>query len=263
MSNDYNRIHFEAIEACANNVKFALNQLNEKSQRTSHENPTRHHHHHRRFHRADSLEFELCHNLNISQCDISENSSQFIVTVYNPIGHSVNQYVRIPVVNGAYLIRDNDGQTIPSQLIPIPESIQNIHYRISLADSELVFLAANIPPIGYRSYYVSKENHIQRLLPTSGGDEEIEDFSISNKLVKLKFDHKGQLKEIQANGISSSFKQNFHYYEGALGNNGEWLNRSSGAYIFRPNSTEQLLSKNLKFKVVKGAIVQEVHQVCE
>jgi len=47
--------------------------------------------------------------------------------------------------------------------------------------------------------------------------------------------------------------QNFYYYKGYIGNNKEFANRSSGAYIFRPNGSEALLvSSTPKWFTYKG-----------
>lgn len=54
-------------------------------------------------------------------------------------------------------------------------------------------------------------------------------------------------------GSGLDFDQSFHYYEGAVGNNKIFANRSSGAYIFRP---KQNVSKDLPaigtFQIFKG-----------
>jgi len=41
--------------------------------------------------------------------------------------------------------------------------------------------------------------------------------------------------------VELSVSQNFYYYKGYIGNNEEFANRSSGAYIFRPNGSQALL----------------------
>lgn len=41
----------------------------------------------------------------------------------------------------------------------------------------------------------------------------------------------------------------------------EFVNRSSGAYIFRPNSTDRIVSDKVMTTVIKGPVVEEVHQV--
>lgn len=40
----------------------------------------------------------------------------------------------------------------------------------------------------------------------------------------------------------------------------EFLNRSSGAYIFRPNNTEKIVSKSAQIEVTRGIHVEEVRQ---
>lgn len=49
--------------------------------------------------------------LNVSQCDVSETSSRFIVNIYNSLAKHVDKYVRIPVVASgeSYQVLDPDG----------------------------------------------------------------------------------------------------------------------------------------------------------
>lgn len=53
---------------------------------------------------------EFCLHLNVSQCAVSESSSRFTVTAYNPRSHEVTTYVRLPVTNGVYTVLDPDGK---------------------------------------------------------------------------------------------------------------------------------------------------------
>lgn len=47
--------------------------------------------------------------------------------------------------------------------------------------------------------------------------------------------------------------QQFYYYRGAAGNNEVFANRSSGAYIFRPNGTEpHIIGEIVKINTYKG-----------
>jgi hypothetical protein len=41
--------------------------------------------------------------------------------------------------------------------------------------------------------------------------------------------------------VKLGLSQRFYYYKGYIGDNKEFANRSSGAYIFRPNGTEAFL----------------------
>ena len=54
------------------------------------------------------------------------------------------------------------------QVVPLPDEILNIPGRQSEARAELVFIAKNLPPLGFRSYYVQRSNSIL------GNTEEIE-----------------------------------------------------------------------------------------
>ena len=54
---------------------------------------------------------EFCLHLNVSQCAITESSSRFVATIYNPRSHQVTTYVRLPVMNGVYTVLDPDGIT--------------------------------------------------------------------------------------------------------------------------------------------------------
>ncbi|KAI8041890.1 hypothetical protein M5D96_003185, partial [Drosophila gunungcola] len=54
--------------------------------------------------------------------------------------------------------------------------------------------------------------------------------------------------------------QSFGIYKGFRGNNGEAKNRSSGAYVFRPNGGIEILSNKADISFYNGTRVKEVHQ---
>lgn len=63
------------------------------------------------------------------------------------------------------------------------------------------------------------------------------------------------------NGQPINVQQDYLWYEGAAGNNREFKNRSSGAYIFRPNGTEaHKLTDDFHTVTYKGPLCQEMHQ---
>lgn len=56
--------------------------------------------------------------------------------------------------------------------------------------------------------------------------------------------------------------QELLYYRGTVGDNRAFLNRSSGAYIFRPNGTEAYkLTQKAQIKLFQGDLIVELHQV--
>ncbi|CAG2068615.1 unnamed protein product, partial [Timema podura] len=108
-----------------------------------------------------NLELKSCLLLNISLCEETERSEDFLVTIYNPISHPVSQYVRLPVSGDSYIVTDSDGnaamlmadiqllisprESVVSQIVPIPQSVLDIPYRNSSALNELVFRATDLP----------------------------------------------------------------------------------------------------------------------
>lgn len=254
-----------AISACGANTKSALNQFstgkapNPQSGK-GHSNLT-----------ADAdqwdFKFEMCLNLNISVCAISENADQFMVTVYNPLAHATYQYVRFPVGGSKYEVRDYRNIIVPSQMIPVAKPVKSLDFRTSTADNELVFQATEVPGIGYKSYFISRvmnelQPEVVQVRRQTRQKRKPQPVVIGNEFLNLTFDVNGLLSEISVDGAKSKLSQNFVFYKGAVGNNLNYDNRSSGAYIFRPDpkTKEQLITKEATIEVFRGDQVDEVHQ---
>nr|CAH0110923.1 unnamed protein product [Daphnia galeata] len=208
--------------------------------------------------------------LNVSQCDVSETSSRFIVNIYNSLAKHVDKYVRIPVATGeSYQVLDPDGNAVDSQLIPISTQVLTIPGRKSSATDELVFLAARLPPIGSKSYHIERatknrrrhsfKSKSQRLVPG-------EDHIITSDKVKVRVDGTtGLLSSVTVNGEEYFVQQEFLWYPGYNGDNESADRRSSGAYIFRPNGTDafpmrKTMAAAIITAVYTGPLVQEIHQ---
>lgn len=87
---DYERQLSVAISECDKNTREVLNLFATKES-------------------SKKLEFKTCDLLNISSCDVSEKSDQFVLTLYNPLGHSNSDYVRVPVIGTNYEVFDPKG----------------------------------------------------------------------------------------------------------------------------------------------------------
>lgn len=104
-------------------------------------------------------ECKTCHLLNISQCGVSEHSEQFVLTLYNPLSRPVTEFVRLPIPGErAYSVVDPSGLRLTVQFVPLPSAVLRIPGRQSTATAELVFQADDLPPLGYKSYLVTKES---------------------------------------------------------------------------------------------------------
>lgn len=269
VANDYEFRLNVAFEACSFNAREILNQLTMPSspslvngqpvQNPSDDQPIT------TSTTTNTFSFNNCLGLNISQCSITEESTNFIVTVYNSLAHSTYQYVRVPVPNANYIITDYRGVAVAAQLLPVPTDVVNLKFRASTAKYELVFMANELPPLGYKSYFVAKSDPSVMYAdqPASNGNmfnDDDDQIVIGNQYINLTFTADGHLASVSANGATTELRQEFFYYEGAAGDNEEFRNRSSGAYIFRPNSTERILSDKVTVTVERGALVEEVHQ---
>lgn len=265
VASDYSRILHQAIAACGANTKSSLNQFTTgkapSPEQKAHSSPDHW-----------DFQFDSCLSLNISVCDTSENADQFTVTVYNPLAHATYQHVRFPVGGSSYEVRDYRNIVVPAQMVPVAKSVKSLNFRESKAEFELVFQATEVPALGYKSYFVS------RIIAKSPQPQVVHVFKreaeqeqqakpvpvvIGNDHLNLTFDVNGLLSEITVDGETSKLSQNFVFYKGAVGNNENFDNRSSGAYIFRPDpkTKEKLISKEATIEVVRGDEVDEVHQV--
>lgn len=273
VANDYAYLLDKAIDLCSLNTREALNQLTNKENNPMRDQAAA-------YNSNNRFDFETCAYLNISACDVSENNERFIVTLYNPLAHSTFQYVRVPVEGGdEYVVKDYRDVPVVSQSVPIPEEVLNLKFRISKSVVELVFLASELPPLGYKSYFIEKKasdpkaNEPNVLMVMDDGlmmsdqpvSEGVFDHSgpvtIGNKYLNISFDQNGLLDSLHGNGVSMNVKQNFYMYEAAAGDNEEFTHRSSGAYIFRPNVTQaQPVATTATIRVINGPVVDEVHQ---
>lgn len=270
VASDYARILHEAILACGANTKSSLNQF------TTGKAPKPPKTKAAKFHSSQTqsnstpdywdFKFQSCLNLNISTCDVSENAEQFTVTVYNPLAHATYQYVRFPVGGSKYEVRDYRNIVVLSQLVPISNGVKTLQYRLSSAENELVFQATEVPALGYKSYFVSRildsfQPEVVQIVRRH--KRKPQPIVIGNEFLNITFDVNGLLSEITVDGATNKLSQNFIYYKGAVGNNEVFDNRSSGAYIFRPDpkAKEKLITKEAKIQVVRGDQVDEVHQV--
>ncbi|XP_049765840.1 lysosomal alpha-mannosidase-like [Schistocerca cancellata] len=232
---DYSRLIYEGIQHCGNITERALSKLS-----------------------SSDLPFVSCLLRNVSQCEPSENSKTFMVTVYNPLSHEVSYYVRLPVLGTAYSVRDASGNELKVQMATIPDPVRNLPERNSNATTEIVFLANNIQPLGFHSYYITELNSTD---DTRRNELESSDTSIGNDVLQAMFNEStGLLQSVMFNNEEITLRQNFRYYEGWAGNNSQPSLRASGAYIFRPYGTSVEVSPVVETKFYKGELVEEVHQ---
>ena len=99
----------------------------------------------------------LCPLANISQCALTETDDNLVFLIYNPLTKPIEeQIVRIPVKEANIQVFDKYLQEINVEFVPVPQFVKNIPGRDSESQFDAVFLVKDIPPLGYQTYFLKK-----------------------------------------------------------------------------------------------------------
>ncbi|KAK3005175.1 hypothetical protein RJ639_016343 [Escallonia herrerae] len=220
-----------------------------------------------------------CQLLNISFCppteeDIPEGKS-LVVVAYNPLGWNRTQTIRIPVKDANLIVQDSTGNTIEAQYMEldnVTRNLRNFYTKAYLGNSPQevpkywLFFQASVPPLGWSTYFISK------MAGQGTGKRRIgyvpvmdlpqnETVEIGPGSLKMSFSStSGQLQRIfnSKTGVDVPVQQSYLWY-GSSG--GDADPQRSGAYIFRPNGAPPaVVSRSVPLKVIRGPLVDEVHQ---
>ncbi|XP_025208868.1 lysosomal alpha-mannosidase-like isoform X2 [Melanaphis sacchari] len=243
VANDYARLLSEAIEECDDVSYTILSYL------------------------ATGIEtsgYTTCHLLNISQCEVSENNEQFVLTLYNPLSRPITEFVRLPIAaETAYYVVDPWGQNLTVQFVPLPDAVLRIPGRESSATTELVFQAEDLPPLGYKSYLITKQPSSLRT-KRSAESETQGPVDVGDRRLGLIIDDSDPKRFVlYVDNEEIPLIQEFLYYKSMVGDNSKDYKRASGAYIFRPDGAPiPLCDSKKKPRRVSGPVVQEIHKEC-
>lgn len=231
VADDYARQLQRAIDECENLANTALNKLINSNSNTT------------------EATFKTCLLANISQCSVTETLENFVVTLYNPLSRSVDKLITLPVTGSNYNIQDKDGNILESDIFPIPDYIKNIPGRESNATHDLYFIGKSIPPLGWKSFIISLN------------DTKKSSIKLKNSTTSFDIDEDtGLVNKITLNNISIPFGQNFYFYNGFVGDNQHPENRSSGAYVFRPDGEIKKIAERAEVTSYEGSLVFEIRQ---
>ena len=211
-------------------------------------------------------DFQFCEYLNISICPASETDS-FNVVIYNPIGRTVPRFFLFPVHSKHLSVMDDNGKTVDSQIISVPNAVKTVRGDKGCAPYEILF-GDTLPPLGGRTYFVRPAKEAATMAKLSLEHEPKKEQQIAiieNDAMALIFNCcTGRLMSMEnkLSNIKAFVDQQFLWWNGSSGNN---INSSqaSGAYIFRPNGTNPFMVNNgntATISVVKGPLIQEVRQ---
>ncbi|KAK9506080.1 hypothetical protein O3M35_008078 [Rhynocoris fuscipes] len=213
-------------------------------------------------------EFQSCFLLNISTCHMTEDVQSFVVTVYNPLSRNVNKLVRLPISSTqlSWIVHGPEDENLPVQMVPIPDFLFYIPGRRLVETVEIVFIAENLPPLGYKSYYVESSNtENENFFRSKLVNVNENNISVGyNNGIMVTIDQNGKIDSIKTKGAAKEtpFTQEFAYYHGANQPEEFQVNKQSwsGAYIFRPTGTAVTVTDQPKTTIVQGPIVTEIQQ---
>lgn len=209
---------------------------------------------------AQTLEFNNCPFLNQSVCGPTTAGNNLAIVVYSAIGQNRTEYVTIPVQAGKSVsISDASGNAVTVDLLPVPSNA---------SISSAVF-PVNIPSAGFSTYFLEYTTADPTPAPKATTNV------ISNSFFELTFDSTtGRLSNIKnlVSGVSTNLYQTFAWFNASVGYtpSDDTPGQASGAYIFRPNCSEntpvpcdpyEVNGGNVELSITIGQGVQEAYQV--
>ncbi|KAF6993710.1 hypothetical protein CFC21_010565 [Triticum aestivum] len=227
---------------------------------------------------SPAVKFTQCQLLNISYCPSTEEQISggkgLVITAYNPLGWEHSDFIRVPVNDLHLVVKGSDGSFVDSQLVEVDNvtsNLRKLYVKAYLGINTdkppkywLVF-QASVPPMGWNTYFVSKPKgagsnrmgYVSSIASPSKDTVEVGPGSL-----KMTFSSaSGQLTRMfnSITGVDLPIQQSFLWYGS---NNGDGADsQASGAYIFRPDgSTPTVVSRSVPLKVIRGPLVDEVHQ---
>ncbi|KAH9308253.1 hypothetical protein KI387_036164, partial [Taxus chinensis] len=111
-----------------------------------------------------------CGSLNISVCPPTETDlplgKTLVVVIYNPLGWKREQIIKVPVNSESLTVKDSDDNTVESQLVPLRNWTVNVGISSDKVALFSLFFPVSVPPFGFRTYTISKENGSRSVFST-------------------------------------------------------------------------------------------------
>ena len=223
--------------------------------------------------------------LNISMCAVLTGKEHFEVIGWNSRAHAAAEVMHIPVTGADWEVKNHDGDAVECDVIALTARdyelpLLYLHYselqNASLVDSvsnkatHVLHFTQAMPPVGYSVFSVSKKAAAAASTAAVAKVEPAGSYTNGYYTVTLA---DGMVSHItnHAENISMPFAIKWGWYNASVGGCTEGLeapapncsNQASGAYMFRPNSSnfyypgEQTAPT---VEVVEGKLVTEIRQ---
>ncbi|XP_065295621.1 lysosomal alpha-mannosidase-like isoform X2 [Dermacentor albipictus] len=218
--------------------------------------------------------FGFCHHLNESHCPHSEDESEFTVIVYNPASVGVSPYIRLPVDtnrSSSFTVTGPGGIPVESQVVQLPQHPESRGVEAFTNATAALLFQALVKPLGFSVYRVASANEPTASTATNSFLELDRPAAfIENKRYRIELDPaSGLVSRIlvlpsSKRGTSSRsstpvlLRQTFASYDKDQADSSV---PSPGHYVFSAHREAQTLGDHVAYRVVKGPLVQEIHQI--
>ncbi|KAJ8951624.1 hypothetical protein NQ318_012294 [Aromia moschata] len=206
----------------------------------------------------EDISLSYCPLANVSICQDSKKDN-FRVLLYNPLGRTVSHYVQIPVDAGTWTVTDPDGRAVTNYLYNPVRSFQFVADDIdqSLNEKVLMFMAENLPPLGYKIYEFARTAELPSM-PINSAHDNLRVPTIvgyENNYVVLD-GTTGFVITMAINGIEVNVTPKVMFYYSDWG---------SGTYMFKPDVNRRdpvpfsdKVENQITHNVVSAEIKQEM-----
>eukprot|EP01116_Phalansterium_solitarium_P022225 TRINITY_DN7261_c0_g3_i1.p1 TRINITY_DN7261_c0_g3~~TRINITY_DN7261_c0_g3_i1.p1 ORF type:complete len:972 (-),score=316.52 TRINITY_DN7261_c0_g3_i1:78-2993(-) len=200
--------------------------------------------------------FQYCRLLNESVCAATDGLAQGTViplVFVNPLAWDRLEYARVPIPIQHVEVVNSTGDLVASQIQPNPD----------FSTGYVIIFPVATPALGINTYFLRPAQTKQRIARPVRRKAGGSNVTIENEFVRATFDGSSNLLTAVVNkqtGQQLDFVQNFFWYNGSSGNNAI-SPQASGAYIFRPNSSDPFAVGTPSISVITGPVVQEVRQI--
>jgi len=208
-----------------------------------------------------SGEFVVCDLLNVSVCAQTttvgkkDGDSQSCFALWNSLAQPRKEVVELPVGGEFVRVVTQSGAEVPSQLVDSLPAISNYGADLEAGSKESILFNADLPPLGFQTYCLATSDKAAKKADV------VESQVLENDFMKVEFCDNSICKITDKESETSiKAQQSWLWYNASVGNNES--GQKSGAYIFRPNSSEAfpVFSGKPTLKMYKGSIVNDVFQ---
>ncbi|XP_010679912.3 alpha-mannosidase isoform X2 [Beta vulgaris subsp. vulgaris] len=223
---------------------------------------------------ASTITFDQCQLLNISYCPSTEQEipkgKSLVMVAYNPLGWNRTDVIRIPVDNANLIVQDSSGSVVEAQYLDMDNVTVNLRnfytkaYLGILPEKVPKFwlcFGVSVPPLGWNTYFISERNGkgIKRSNVSVMDKVHNQIVEIGPGNLKMSYSASGQYHKMfnSESGVDLPLQQSFLQYESSIG---EGDGQASGAYIFRPSGDPSIINRTGSMVVVRGGLVDEIHQ---